>query len=100
MKNILLSADGSPSVYSVPDMVADNLELYCGDFCNQWLVESPDAECYRMEDGLCYNEEDFIIYLNKWIFPDEPSVLVERLEWIDFGSDIPGKYRNCNRFNF
>lgn len=100
MKYVLLSADNNPSVYSVPDMVADNLDLYCNNFCNKWLLESPHAECYRIKDGFCYNEEDFIKYLNTWIFPNEPSILIETLDWIDFDSNIPEKYKNCKWFNF
>ena len=33
MKNVLLSADGDISVFSVPDEVADHLEKYCLEFC-------------------------------------------------------------------
>ncbi len=34
---------------------------------------------------LHYNEEDFIAYLNEWIFPKEQAFLAENLGWIDFG---------------
>ena len=52
MKNVILSADGSSKVYSVPDAVADDLEHYCQDFCH-WLYESPDAEKYHDGVGVC-----------------------------------------------
>lgn len=45
MKNVLLSADGPLSVYSVPDDVADSLWEYCLEFID-WLHHSPDAEAY------------------------------------------------------
>ena len=115
MKYVLLSADCSPSVYSVPDIVAENLREYCCEFCDKWLVESPDAAEYRFEDGssfpgvgLAYNEADFIKYLNKWVFPDEPSVFIETLDWSVIGDAIngrgklhlPEKYKDCKWFNF
>ncbi len=100
MKNIVLSADGDRVVYSVPDKVADNLEKYCLEFCTTWLKTSPHAKKYRTSGGLCYNQEDFINYLNKWVFPEKPSSFVENLGWIDFGSALPEKYKNCPEFNF
>ncbi len=68
MKNVILSADGDRVVYSVPDDVADNLDRYCNQFCNEWLHTSPNAKKYRVEDVVCYNEADFIDYLNKWVY--------------------------------
>ncbi len=100
MKNVVLSADGDRKVYSVPDVVADHLEEYCNEFCCVWLRTSPDAEKYRKKQGLCYNEDDFIKYLNTYKFPEEPSVLVENLGWIDYDCLLPEKYRNYPDFNF
>ena len=100
MKQIVLSADGERKVYSVPDAVADHLEKYCLEFCTSWLPSSPNAQKYRRGGVLCYNEEDFIAYLNQWIFPEEPSFLVDNLGWVDFGSALPGPYRGCPEFNF
>lgn len=51
-------------------------------------------------DSVCYNENDFIEYLNKWIFPDKPSVLIETIGWISSKADIPEKYKGCKCFNF
>ena len=105
MKHVLLSADNCPSVYLVPDIVADNLDMYCIEFCDHWLRESPDAAAYRVNHGtcigVCYNEEDFIKYLNTWMFPDQPSTWIETLE-IDPNpdADIPQKYADCEWFNF
>ena len=56
-------------VYSVPDSVADRLDEYCLAF-TEWLYASPHARKYRIGGGLCYNEADFISYLNRWIFPE------------------------------
>ena len=77
MKVVLLSADNNPSVYSVPDIVADHL--------------------YRVNGGLCYTEKDFIEYLNRWLFPDRPSCFIETL---DANADIPQKYTTCSCFHF
>ena len=64
MKKVLLSADNSICLYSVPDEVADDLEAYCMEFCMNWLRSSPDAAKYRVKRGntvsFRYNEEDYI----------------------------------------
>lgn len=100
MKYVVLSADGDRMVYCVPNKVADNLEDYCIEFSNNWLRTSPHAKKYRAGRGVCYSEEDFIEYLNQWIFPEQPSHLVENLGWIDFDENLPDKYKDCPQFNF
>ena len=99
MKNVILSADGDYMLYSVPDAVADGLTGYCMEFCTEWLWKSPHAEKYRRtRHGIacvCYNEEDFIAYLNQWVFPQEPSVLLKHL-----GAQIPKEYKNFPTFHF
>ena len=100
MKNVVISADGDRMVYSVPDVVADNLEDYCMEFCCKWLRESPHASKYRIDGGFCYNESDFIDYLNKWIFPNEKSILVKNLGWIGFDDSLPEPFNTCSEFNF
>lgn len=95
MKYVLLSADNNPSVYLVPDMLADNLSEYCIDFCHTWLHESPHAKKYRFGGGVCYNEKDFVDYLNTWVFPEEQSKLIETLGWINTDKDIPSRYKGC-----
>jgi hypothetical protein len=77
MKYVLLSADSNPSVFSVPDVVYDELENYSTTFYDKWLHENPDAAECRTGNVVCYNETDFIKYLNNWVFPDEQSGLVE-----------------------
>ena len=101
MKNVLLSADWEISVFSVPDNVADNLEKYCMEFSAHWLHESPDAEKYRvkMSDAVCYDEKDFIDYLNQYICK-EPSALVETLPGIWREEDLPKEYVGLPYFNF
>lgn len=97
MKNIILSSDGEKVVYTVPDVVADNLADYCLEFVEEWLWSSPDAAKHITKDGVSYNEADFIEYLNQWIFPNEKSFLRENL---GFEGPIPKKYRHCPKFNF
>jgi len=100
MKHVLLSYDGPIFVYSVPDVVADNLSKYCCEFANKWLWTSPHAKEYRISGGVCYGAKDFIAYLNKWKFRKTPSVLLETLDNVWDGVEIPEKYQDCERFNF
>ncbi len=100
MKQVILSADGDRKVYAVPDEVADHLEAYCLEFCTKWLLTSPHAKKYRRKGGLCYNEEDFIHYLNSWLFPTEPCFFVENLGPLDENAALPKSYAHCPSFNF
>ena len=100
MKQVILSADGDSVVYSVPDAVAENLAKYCIEFCDKWLRTSPHAKQYRVRGGLCYNEADFIDYLNRWVFPEEPSVFLKNLGWTDLGRSLSPEYRSLPYFNF
>lgn len=103
MKRILLSADSEISVFTVPDRVADNLEQYYLEFCSNWLHKSPDAEKYRVKTGdtigVCYNEKDFIDYLNQYI-RDEQSSLVTSLTEVYPGDKLPEEYAGLPYFNF
>lgn len=103
MKRILLSADSEISVFTVPDRVADNLEHYCLEFCSNWLHKSPDAEKYRVKTGdtigVCYNEKDFIDYLNQYIC-EEQSSLVTSLTEVYAGDILPAEYAGLPYFNF
>ncbi len=100
MKEIVLSADGDSIVYLVPDVVAENLEEYCLEFCSKWLCSSPEAEKYRKGDFLYYSESDFIDYLNTYIFPDYKSKMIKNLGWTDLGKNLPKKYKNHPYYNF
>jgi hypothetical protein len=103
MKHVILSADGPSCVYAVPDMVADNLEACCMEFCTDWLKNAPEAAKYRVMRGggvvYCFNETAFIEYLNL-MFPEERSVLVEDLGWTAFEENLPEKYKHFPYFNF
>lgn len=100
MKYVVLSADSARKVYAVPDVVADNLSAYCMEFCTKWLVSNPSAKKYRVRGGLCFNEDDFVEYLNAHVFPDQQSHLIENLGWIDFGKPLPEPYCDYPAFNF
>lgn len=95
MKEIILSADGDFNVYLVPDEVACDLEKYCMEFCGDWIWNSPDAKHLRKPEGACYTEEDFIEYLNKYIFLSQESIFVKNL-----GCRIPFEYQKHPQFNF
>ena len=101
MKNVIISADGDRIVYSVPDIVADNLDEYCIEFCDKWLRTSPHAKKYRVNGVLCYNERDFIEYLNRFRFPGAQSVWIENLG--PTGMDelpVPERYKDYPVFHF
>ena len=100
MKEVILSADGDSVVYLVPDVVADNLEKYCLEFCANWLHNSPDAEKYRIPGGVCYTEADFIEYLNQYVCPQEKSKLVKNLGLIGLEGKLPEEYIVHPCFNF
>ena len=55
---------------------------------------------YRMKGGYCYNEADFIDYLNEYVFPEQKSVLVKNLGWTDLGENLPVEYQKHPYFNF
>ena len=101
MKEIILSADGESFLYSVPDHVADNLHEYCVEFCNVWLRPgNKDTEHLFLNNVACYNEHDFIEYLNKYIFPNQTSVLIKNLGWTNLGENLPKEYVKTPYFNF
>lgn len=96
LKHVILRADSDCVVYLVPDVVAEQLGKYCLEFASHWLHHSPHAAKYKIKGGVCYSEADFIDYLNQYVFPREPSVMVERLG----EGEIPEKYRGCPFFAF
>lgn len=100
MREVIISADGDSIVYLVPDVVANDLRKYCIEFCDEWMRTSPQAEKYRINDGCCYNEADFIDYLNEYIFPEQKSRFVKNLGWTDLGNDLPVEYQGHPYFNF
>ena len=54
MKEVIISADGGSFLSLVPDVVAENLEECYLKFCTDWLRNCPDAEKYRVRNGVCY----------------------------------------------
>ena len=100
MKEVILSADGDSVIYAVPDAVADDLEKYCMEFCCNWLHKSPDASKYRTGNTVSYTENDFIEYLNKYIFPDERSFFIKNIGWTNLGENMPEQYKCYPYFNF
>ena len=98
MKEVIISADGDSMVYLVPDEVANDLSKYCIEFCDKWMVTSPHAKKYRVRGGYCYDETDFIEYLNEYVFPTQKSVFVKNLGWT--GGNLPEEYQDYPYFNF
>ena len=100
MKEVIICADGDSKVYLVPDVVANNLREYCIEFCDKWMRTSPNAEKYRTNGGYCFNDEDFIEYLNEYIFPKQKSSLIINLGWTDLEENLPVGYQSIPYFNF
>ena len=92
MTYILLSADNYPSVYLAPQKLVDNFHKYVNRF-DEWLVKSPNASDLRTIEGHCFDESDFVRYLNTEVFIETPLVFFEKIESLD-------KYENCFNFNF
>ena len=90
-KYVLLSADAEPTVYLVPDVVADNLTSYCKEF-RRWIERKQIS---------MWNEEDFIDYINRR-FPQFPCEYVETFgdEFWENDWEIPEKYKGCSWYNF
>ena len=100
MREVILSADGDSIVYLVPKEVAIDLSKYCIEFCDKWMKTSPKAKKYKRKGGYCYNEADFIVYLNQYIFPEKKSRFVKNLGWTDLGKHLPMEYQGHPYFNF
>ena len=100
LKEVIISADGDSIVYLVPDVVANDLSKYCIYFCDKWIKTSPNAKKYKIKGGYCYNEADFIEYLNEYAFPEEKSVFVKNLGWTELGKNLPAEYKKHPYFNF
>ena len=97
MKNVILSADSDIKLYAVPDAVASNLRSFCLEF-DHWLHHAPAAKRYRMHGGVCFDEDDFILWLNTVRCPEEPSSFIKVIGC--YGSKIPVEYKDIPRFNF
>lgn len=102
MKEILLSADSKMAIYLVPDDVANHLEKYCLEFACNWIWKNPNGtKLLKKINGQMiayYDANDFIDYLNEWIFPTQTSTLVKQLDFDDY--EIPQEYKEYPKFNF
>ena len=103
MKKVLLSHDGKMKMYLVPDEVADNLKEYCMHFGFDWLMNDPNAQKLRVITpsgiiGYIFGAQDFIDYLNDFIFPNQKSILVGEMNFYDY--EIPEEYKDIPWFNF
>lgn len=101
MKEIILSADGELSLYSVPADVADNLADFCIKFATEYVWHGPNAKFLRLcgeQYVAIYDDKDFIDYLNEELYPQMRSKKIETVGSFDDG--IPSKYKNIPWFNF
>ena len=103
MKKVLLSHDGKMKMYLVTDDVADNLQKYCMDFGFDWLLNDPNAQKLRVatpsgEIGYMFGAQDFIDYLNDFIFPSQKFTLATEMDFYDY--EIPEEYKDIPWFNF
>ncbi len=101
MKEIILSADSPCVIYSVPDQVADDLDRYCFEF-TKWIRNDPNgAKLLHVFNGMevaVYDETDFIEYLNRWLFPDQPSVQIMKTEF--YPDELPEGYKDYPQYHF
>ena len=86
MTNVLLSADGDISVYSVPDAASRDLEKLCLAFAR--------------ETGGVFDETDFIRWQNTERYPSVQSVFLENISSCWSPEDRPPRYRDCKWYNF
>lgn len=102
MAEIILSADDKAKIYSVPAEIAYDLQKYCLEFASDWIWHGPESAKYLKRFGnqyvACYNADDFIVYLNQWVYPECPSSLVKELDYYDY--ELPEEYRKYPKFNF
>ncbi|MGI6031083.1 MAG: hypothetical protein ACOX7F_06230 [Eubacteriales bacterium] len=102
MKQIILSHDDKAQIYLVPDPVAEHLSQYCEEFSVHWIWENPHGHKLLKDiNGMkiaMYTSWDFIEYLNKWVFPHQPSSLVQQLDWYSY--ELPEKYADYPQYNF
>lgn len=101
MTEVIFSHDSELMLYSVPAGVAAYLDEYCTNFANSWVWHGPENEKFLRsfgdgQLGAVFRTQDFIDYLNKWEFPNQPSTLIKCLGC----HEIPEEYRNCPHFNF
>ena len=102
MKEVLLSHDSEVQMYLVPDEVAEQLREYCIAFTD-WIWNNPNGakllvDLENGEKGAMYGADDFIDYLNEWLFPTQKSRLVQVFDFNFY--EIPKAYQMYPQFNF
>ena len=103
MRDVILSHDGEVLLCRVPGEVAGNLEQFCLDFASSWVWHGPEnGRFLRWIDeeqiGAVFGTTEFIDYLNRWIFPDERSLIVRELGCSM--DELPEEYMDLPRYNF
>lgn len=102
MKEVILSADGDLSLYSVPADVADNLVDVCNDFAINFVWHGGKSGKFLRLCGeqyvAFYTEQDFIDYLNEELYPQLKSEKIKTLGSFDVG--VPEEYERVPRYNF
>ena len=103
MGEVILSHDGQALLCRVPGEVAGNLEQFCWDFATSWVWHGPENGRYlrRISEeqiGAVFGAQDFIDYLNRWVFEDQPSQVLAELG-ICF-DQLPEEYDGLPRYNF
>lgn len=103
MAEVILSHDSEAMLYSVPAEVAANLSEYCWDFAANWIWNGPENQKFLRQTrsgqyGAMFGAQDFIDYLNRWVFPEYESRLIKRLGCYDY--EIPEEYLHYPRYNF
>ena len=104
MAYIVLSADNQPTLYQVPEEVALHLNKLARQFLNAiqnpkspFLKNMTDSVTGQKHPILCYNEEDFVAWLNrKKQTRDEKIIAVAHAE----NYALPDEWRNYPHFSF
>ena len=101
MKEVILSHDSELKIYLIPDAVADDLDRYCWDFAANWVWHGPENKKFLKDFGhgqlgAVFGAPDFIDYLNRWAFPEQPSSLVKELDCYE----VPEAYKDYPYYNF
>ncbi len=101
MKEVILSADGDPSLYLVPAEVADNLAMVANEFALGYVWHGEKSgrflELYENRYVAVYDEEDFIEYLNTVLYPQKLSHKIKTIYDFDY---VAEEYAKIPRYNF
>ena len=103
MREVILSHDSEAKLYLVPAEVAENLGEYCWEFAAEWVWHGPENGRFLRDTGngqygVLFGADDFIDYLNRWRFPDNPSSLIKGLGCYNY--ELPEQYQTLPQYNF